>query len=212
MEGENNEPDQSGENSEQNQPQNNDQNTDQGVDLESLLSEYDEDTSSSESGNNSQDSGDNSQDNQVDNNQISEILDYVRTKRQQDQAQETEQAVTKAVETIKGNETLASQPDWVIEGALHAQANKDPRIQRAFQNRQKDPEGWNKVLRGVGDKLAADMKEKPDEKLTEDRDAARAAVSGQKSSESNDAKPDPKELNSLSDEEFERKKAAGEFG
>lgn len=75
--------------------------------------------------------------------------------------------INSAVDAVSG---IASHVDKeLIEGLLYARADKDPRFNAAFENRQKDPATWNKVLTKVGEELGSKVPVDP--KLKDNQDA-----------------------------------------
>lgn len=85
--------------------------------------------------------------------------------------------IDKAVDSV--SKTLEVQvPRKAIKGYLNEMAIEDPRIQKAFQNRHKDPVAWNKVLKAASKRINDDFKGLPDKALTDDREALAATIRG----------------------------------
>jgi len=136
--------------------------------------------------------------------QMSEVLDFVR----EAQAERTQSDIAKAVQTAKdGNEALSVLGDTVVRRYLEFEAAEDPRVQKAWVSRNSNPDGWNRVLKGLGDKLAKEIQAQPDQQLTNDREAARTSVRGSSTQAPPEEKLDNAQLNSLSDAEFNQEMA-----
>lgn len=112
---------------------------------------------------------------------------------------QTQSDLDDAVKVIQAdNEGLNAFKPKVLRAALEAEAADDPRLAKAWAMRNEKPAEWQKVLNGVGKKLAKEF-EVPDKKLTENRDAARAAVSGQSTATEG---PSVAERNKMPDGDF----------
>jgi len=136
-----------------------------------------------------------------DHPQMSEVLDFVR----EAQAERTQSDISKAVQTAKdGNEALSVLGDTVVRRYLEFEAAEDPRVKNAWMARKSNPEGWNRVLKGLGDKLAKEIQAQPDPQLTNDREAAHASVRGSSTQAPPEEKVTNEHLNEMSDAEFKR--------
>lgn len=113
---------------------------------------------------------------------------------------ETHQALAEAVAKVKSFGEL-EMDDLLVEGVLHKLAADDPRLIQAFQNRGRDPQGFNQVLKKVAETIKT-KSVRPDPKLSEDSEAVRAAVRGQHANTQEDDKPDAAKLRDMSDAEF----------
>ena len=133
-----------------------------------------------------------------------EEIDDLRKFRDEQRMDRVRKEVTQTVESIREahKDVLGWMTNDWIEGRLDAEARKDPRIGKAFLERDRNPEAWAKVRQKLGERLAEEIKSRPNPQLTADRDAARAAVSGQTATQpSNDI--DPKKFNSMTERELE---------
>ena len=136
--------------------------------------------------------------------QMSEVLDFVR----EAQAEKTQSDIAEAVKTTKdGNEALSVLGDTVVRRYLEFEAAEDPRVKNAWMARNTNPEGWNRVLKGLGDKLAKEIQAQPDQQLTNDREAARTSVRGSSTQAPPEERMTNEHLNDMSDAEFRQEMA-----
>lgn len=192
--------------SQENSPEN--QSTDQTAepkveDLDSLLSEFDAQTTETET--NQQ--VDQQIDKKVDPDRLATLEKKFEESERLDIQRDVRAGLDAAVAQIKDLGEL-EMSDMQVEGYLHVMAAQDPRLYTAFNNRLADPSGFKKVLSSVAAKIKADAKQ-PDKKLTEDAEAVRAAVQGQGETIQQDAKTKtPQELRKMGKREFDDYKAS----
>jgi len=155
--------------------------------LDDLLNEYDEGVAET------QQTGEQSSD-------VQELADYVRDKRDSENKQAADSAISDAVKTLKGESNL---PDAVFRGMIYDKSS-DSRFLKAFTERDSNPQGWNKVI-GAMSKEFNDSLPKEDAQLSADREALASAV---QSASTNQASEQTTDLSSMSDSEFLRHKAA----
>lgn len=111
-------------------------------------------------------------------------------------AERTRQALADSVESIRdSHEVLKNLPEDVIEGILHKRASDDPRFRNAFLAQFDNPKAWERIRSRIADELAEKMGSIPNQKVTEDVKAARAAVRGT-------SQIAPEEPQKLSNEEY----------
>lgn len=121
------------------------------------------------------------------------------------EADRTRADVLKAVASAKQSApALSAFDDDVVEAMLNAKAQKDPRLQQAWLQRHQKPMEWNKVMKAVAWDIAKGLKRAPDEQLTADREAARAAVSGRATEAPGDNEPSKEQLRSMPGREFRK--------
>ena len=114
----------------------------------------------------------------------------------------------KAVSTIKdAHDHLSGVDPNIIEGRLRLESARDPRVEEAFKNQSSNPDGWNKVVKAIGDKIAKEVGAVADPQLTNDRDAMRDAVNTQSTNASDG--PSQAEISAMSDEEYNAHMEAG---
>lgn len=131
-------------------------------------------------------------------------LDDLRRFAKDYQQRELDREISATVKGMKDrNETLNGLSDAFVEARLNWEASKDPRLQSAWVNRHQNPQAWEKVLDGLGRKLSGEIASRPDPQLTNDRDAARAAVRGTSTQPAEDPKPKNSDMAKMSDAEFE---------
>lgn len=164
-----------------------DQETQSDENLDTLLSEYE--------------SGSKTEKNEPKNDysELQRRLDALEDEKRQESARK---AVDEAISTVKeiGEFDLS---DLAIEGYLQAMAARDQKIVQAFQDRQKNPDGYKAALEKVAQTIKDDFKYDP--KATSDAEAVRAAVKSQ--DKATDDGPTPQQIAAMTDAEFERYKA-----
>ena len=88
-------------------------------------------------------------------------------------------ALSDAVATIKGqSDDLGAVKDQMVHNYIIGLAEKRKGILSAFGDRQANPAKWNKAMKMIGDEIRSDLADLPDAKLTENVQAAAAAVRG----------------------------------
>jgi len=105
----------------------------------------------------------------------------------------------KMVKTSAG-EVAANIPDWMLVGAMREEATRNPKIEQIFNERDHNPDAWNKVATALGKKIAGDLTP-TDKQSTESWNAVESAVHSASSST-----PQPESLpdfNKMSDLEFQ---------
>lgn len=113
--------------------------------------------------------------------------------------QQSRNSLNETVNQMQGlNDTLKDVNPNLIEGFLQVKASQDPRIAQAWMHRHVNPEGFNKVLKGLSDDLAGNFRP-VDKAVTDDLAALKSAVT--------EAPAEPPtvtnaDLNSMSDAEF----------
>lgn len=68
--------------------------------------------------------------------------------------------------------------DDLVEAWIDTQARKDPRLQRAWLEREGNPKAFGQIAKELGKSFAKRASKRPDPALTEDREAVVAAVRG----------------------------------
>ncbi len=114
-------------------------------------------------------------------------------------------AIADAVSSVQNGlrELDVSTPDEAIEGMLNQMAGKDERFMKAFQNRDKSPEQWKRVLSAAEKSIAKKFGDQVDKPLTDDREAVANAIKGSSTTSDEDA---PKSYKGMTDAEFDAEK------
>lgn len=123
--------------------------------LDELLTEFDEETKPE----------------RTKDDRIGQVVSFVEEVRAEKAQKELGEAIDDAVKQIKGD--LEIDPD-LAEGYLHVQARRNPAVEKAFQNRGKNPAAWTRVLAKMNSELSG--KVSTDKEATDDREAVAAAV------------------------------------
>lgn len=119
---------------------------------------------------------------------------------------DTQDAVAHAVTTVKETPGLENVSDRLVKDILEGAAMRDPRIGKAFAQRDVNPEAYAKVLKSMGKEINKELglqSKQPDPKITADQEALRATVKGQDQQNETNAPATPHELSSMSKNEFE---------
>lgn len=154
-------------------------------DLDSLLKEFDKTDSKQES------SGE---------QDLAKRLEAI----EQERANERYQSEIKSVaQKIRGDFDHPLLEDKFVVRWLEAEAQDDPRIANAWMQRHKNPEAFDKIIKNLGETLKKKIKNSPDEKMTESRDALASAV---RASSSTSQSKSEVNWSSLSDAEFHKEK------
>lgn len=111
------------------------------------------------------------------NDRIRVVVEHQEAEIAEKQRKAVKQAIDDAAKAVKGElpDNVASQT--IARAWLKDAADNDPRIQKAFLDREKNPDAWNKILAGLSKEFAKEMR-RPDAQTTEDREAVTAAVRG----------------------------------
>lgn len=95
------------------------------------------------------------------------------------QQKETDSDVTRAAESLRENDdTLGHLSTNWLEARFRLEADRDPRVLDAFAMRKRNPDAFTRVLKGLSEKFSKELKERPDNGLTNDREVINAAVRG----------------------------------
>ena len=81
----------------------------------------------------------------------------------------------KLVNNVKGD---ADVEDDLVEAWIDTQARRDPRLARAWLEREANPKAFEQISKQLGKEFAKKTAKRPDPALTEDREAVAAAVRG----------------------------------
>jgi len=105
---------------------------------------------------------------------------------------------TKLMRDAAGD-AVANIPDDALEGLMHLEAFRQPKILEIFQDRERNPAAWNKVATALGKKFAQNLSQ-TDRAATQSWDAVDSAVHS--ASTSTNTTEAPKDLSKMSDQEF----------
>lgn len=83
--------------------------------------------------------------------------------------------IGRLVKDVKGD---LDEDDDLVEAWVDAQARKDPRLQKAWLEREANPQAFQRISKELGKKFAQRVSKRPDPQVTEDRNAVAAAVRG----------------------------------
>jgi hypothetical protein len=93
--------------------------------------------------------------------------------------------INNLVKQVKGD---FAEDDEMVEAWIDAEARKDVRLQRAWMERDANPQAFQRIAKELGREFAKRASKKPDANLTEDREVVAAAVRG---ASTNKAPPSP---------------------
>lgn len=163
-------------------------------DLESLLSEYD--------GGSAPEKPEQGDDDKVDLETVHKELTEWRKEKARDEYQRDISGVVKGV---RGDLDPEAFDDVLVEAWIDAEARKDPRLAKAWQDRKANPRQFDKVVSQLGRSFRKKFAQLPDRNLTEDREAVANAVRGaSKQSPTNHDDIDTKKVAQMSDADFEK--------
>lgn len=137
---------------------------------------------------------------------LNDVVSYVRQQQAEGDAKAYQADISSAIKVLKDSvpeDQQSTYDDEVLEGFLHAKANKDTRIRDAFLGRHKNPTAWETAQRQLAKDFSERFKQAPDPQINEDREAVAAAA------RSSSTKPAEEELTlkkvtSMSSEEFNK--------
>lgn len=119
--------------------------------------------------------------------------------------------LAKAIGDLKSAQpALKAIGDGVVKAMLNDAAQRDPRIMQAWVNRGSDPATFNKVLRGLSQKFAADLPSPADGRADGERGAAITAARGATKPTANAAHE--ARIRGMSDADFEQAWQKRAFG
>jgi hypothetical protein len=87
-------------------------------------------------------------------------------------------AITPIVQKVRGDVPPDVFDDDEVIAWMDARAKKDPRLQSAWTNRDKNPAAWDRVVENLGREFGKKFTPRVDESVTADRHAVTAAVRG----------------------------------
>lgn len=137
------------------------------------------------------------------------VARFAEQKMQEEVRATTQKSIDDAISFVKGDEDLKTVSPVIVKGFMSARYADDQSFKTAFDNRGKDPKGWEAALTST----QADFKKEmggsvASSTLRSDVDAATAAVRGANRGNAQAAqKVDPGKLRDMSDVEFARFKA-----
>lgn len=109
----------------------------------------------------------------------------------------------KTIKDVRGELNPDVVDDGLVEAWIDAEARKDPRLSKAWVNRNDNPRQFEKVKTELGKKLANKFSKLPDKQATEDREAVTAAVRGASTRTPEGKAPD---YGKLSEADFQKEK------
>lgn len=92
--------------------------------------------------------------------------------------QKTAQDIKPVISNIRGDipENVLSNEE--VLDLIDGRARRDPRLQKAWLEREANPGTWKKIEKALGQELSKKFSKLPDPNATEDREAVTAAVRG----------------------------------
>lgn len=141
---------------------------------------------------------------------LKEVVSYVKEDRQTRELERTNADIDSACKTVfEGLSGEAKLPEGAVRGLLIDKADRDPRFQRAFLERNSNPSGWNKILSATAKEFSREYAPKVDQDLSDDKEAIASAVRSA-STKAPEAQQDEAErrqqIRTMSDEELRKEK------
>jgi hypothetical protein len=118
-------------------------------------------------------------------------------------AREHDSAMTDAIGKIRGEVNSDFADDALVEGWLNAQAKGDPRLAKAWQERDANPRRFSQVIDKLGQEFSKKFKSLPDTKATNDREIVAAAVKGASKSAPETSEVDEKAVAKMNPSQFD---------
>lgn len=89
-----------------------------------------------------------------------------------------QKAISPVLQKVRGDVPSDVFDDDELIAWMDAKAKRDPRLQNAWSNRDKNPQAWDRVVDGLSRDFAKKFTPRIDERATADREAVAAAVRG----------------------------------
>lgn len=174
--------------------------------LDALLKQYDESVTPAQSNNSSNNNTPASEQKPDDlNDRIRAVVEHQERDIAERRATAVKQAIDDAAKAVKGDLPDSVASVNIARGWLKDAADNDKRIQKAFSERETNPDGWNKVLAGLSKAFAKEVR-RPDQTATEDREAVTAAVRGASSNAPAAKEPDIKRMTDTELRKYQQEK------
>lgn len=132
---------------------------------------------------------------------VKDVVEYVRQQKARDEAEMARQInedYRKTVASLKGDLPVSEK---FVDGYLQVRAKEDPRIASAYQNRYKNPAGWEKVSKGLQYEMRKEIQGLPDKSSNETRQTIAAAI---QSAQTTNQVVMQKDLKDMDDTEFQK--------
>lgn len=168
-----------------------------GDDLETLLAEYEKETGTSQPQQATQKQPDD------------DTAERLKRLEQQLNEREYQSDIGAAINAVRGDLSSDQFDDAFMDAWLNARAKEDPRVATAWLKRHENPNGFKKVLNGLGHQFAQKYGKfsDRDEEATSSREAVAAAVRGQgKPAPDGEAEPDFSQMSDTEYREYVKKK------
>ena len=104
------------------------------------------------------------------------VVGYVQQNIQKDQKAEVSTALDGLVDTLKADEDVPIRDDGMLRKLIRGHAAENPNFDKAYETRATNPRAWQVAQDQMIKDLGGGLKGQPDPQLTNDREAARAAV------------------------------------
>ena len=130
---------------------------------------------------------------------INDVLEYVKRQKIREQeleAKALEEEYGRTVKSLKGDLPVSEK---MVDAFLRLKASEDTRVLKAYQMRNKSPEVWQKVERGLRNEIRKEINALPDVGATQTRNQIAAAI---QSAQSTTDEVPQKKLSEMDDVEF----------
>lgn len=114
-----------------------------------------------------------------------------------------QRSIQPVLKRVRGDIPAEVLGDDEILDLLDGRAKRDPRLQQAWLNRDKNPAAWSKIEQNLGRELSKKFSKLPDQGATDDREAVAAAVRGASTKAPEGKPPD---FSKMSDNQFQAEK------
>lgn len=169
-------------------------------DLDSLLARWDNE-SSQEDSNESETGGQSSTDPNRRLDEVHATVQRLEKERVNERVMRLRRDTTEKMQEATSGQVGLTADDWWHY--LNGRASEDPRIQRAWENQDKDPKGWERVAVALAKDVAKRARNTPDPEATADREAVESAVHSASSAPPASSGPSEADIRKMSDREFQ---------
>lgn len=136
---------------------------------------------------------------------VKPVVEYAESKRREELITAEKKSVQDAVDFVKNDEGLKTVSNRLVKGFLQDRYAEDPSFKTAYDNRSKDPKGWESALNGAKTEFKTELATLSGNTVRSDVEAATAAVRGS-AKVTTEQKVDAASLMDMSDFEFNKLK------
>lgn len=133
---------------------------------------------------------------------IRPVIEFAETEMRTRAKTALDSDIKSAVSFVQEDAAAKAIPPKIVRGFLEGYAADDVSFAAAFQNRQKDPDAWQKQLGKAKGAFLEEIKGLPGNTVKSDVEAARAAIAGRAEPAGETNLPSPPDMMNMSEREF----------